>query len=117
MVEDAGIIDIQSCACKALMDISLNFGVKQDRIASLGGLQCTIAAMNNHTEDGNVQKYACRILSWMCYDDKSTYRVASLGGMKYVISAMRKHAKHVAVQDNACKALKYLCKSVYVLFR
>ena len=40
-------IDIQSCACKVLIDISLSFGVKQDHIASLGGLQCIIAAMNH----------------------------------------------------------------------
>ena len=88
-------IDIQSCACKVLIDISLSFGVKQDHIASLGGLQCIIAAMNNHKQDGNVQKYACKILSWMCYDDKSTYQVASLGGMKCIVVAMSNHINNV----------------------
>ena len=96
--------DSQQYGCGALCNLAASHAENQTRIASAGGIEAVVKAMQTHPQCVVVALRALRILAASHAENQT--RIASAGGIEAVVKAMQTHPQSVEVQGAGCGALK-----------
>ena len=79
------------------------------RIASAGGIEAVVKAMQTHAQSADVQQEGCRALRNSSFNHaENKARIADAGGIEAVVAAMQTHMQSAEVQRKGCRALRNL---------
>jgi len=77
----------------------------QAAVVDAGGVECIVAAMQQHWSEMSVQETACEALASLSGHPSAAARLAAVDGIESVVSAMQEYGGRVALQESACHVL------------
>ena len=81
----------------------------QRRIAEKGGIDATLAAMQQHLDSTGVQQWGCDALGNVAASNDANARaIAEKGGIEGVFHAMTQHSHHEQVQRWGCYVMCWM---------
>lgn len=99
---------IQRLGCNALSNVAFDFMCR--KIADNGGINAVLNAMANHANDPYVTRDGCRMLRFMCDNDRTMQLVACYRGLKLIIDALDNHSSAACIVDVAIDILYVLAQ-------
>merc|ERR1712224_822873 len=100
---------VQAAGCDALATLSCINNEFTVKIASFGGIEAILAAMNGHGSDSDVQAAGCRaLLNLACSNLENRIKIVELGGNETIKVAMRGLSLDSPLWNVACAALQNL---------
>ena len=99
--------NLQVNGCMALLNLANHHAENRTRIASAGGIEAVVKAMQTHAQSADVQQEGCGALWNLAFNHaENQSRIAAAGGIEAVVKAMQTHAQSADVQQEGCRALR-----------
>jgi hypothetical protein len=108
-------VEVQKEWCVALRSFAEDDD-DQTWVASVGGVEAVVQAMQTHAQSAGVQRQGCRALRNLAASHaENRTRIAGAGGVESVVKALQMHAQSAGVQEEGRDALRELEQSECVV--
>jgi len=100
---------VQVQGCGALLSLAASHAEIKIRIASAGGIEAVVEAMQTHAQSADVQQNGCRALCSLANSHaENKIRIAGAGGIEAVVAAMQTYTQSADVQQRGRGVLRML---------